>query len=173
MLRATIAAIALTLPSVASAESWAIGQEREVDEGTYMTLVAERDRWRVWRVETSYRVSCKAAKTPIGGGATEPAGYGDILTGNEPFIEINEFRGEPSARLRGRHGYGGKWRRPGERFWEDLIALKDLASADGETVEVVIETWRHPNLRIGLVNQEARIDMTGAKWATEQVLACS
>ena len=81
--------VALTLAStVAHAQGWVVGQEREVDEGVYARLVKPESGWRLWRFETKQGVTCKAVKSVKGQPHPVPVGVETVLFQGTPFIEI-------------------------------------------------------------------------------------
>lgn len=177
-----LTAAVMTLALQASS-AWVIGQEREVDQGTYITLQAEQDGWRIWRVDTKAGVECKAAKSSIGQAHAVPLGYKDALFGPAPRMEISAYMtfavpyGPPSElRLAqdwfGTHGYGQtQFRAVGERFFQSIAELKN--NREGlKVIEVNNVSYEYPAIYVGMSEVNAQFDLTGIDWAEAQVLSC-
>jgi hypothetical protein len=177
-----LAAAAMTLALQASS-AWVIGEEREVDQGTYMTLQAQQDGWRIWRIDTKAGVECKAAKSPIGRPHATPLGYRAALNGPSPRTEISAYipftlPNAPPSQLQvsqdwfGTHGYGEtQFRAVGERFFRSMNELR--SNREGlKIIEVNNVSWEYPAIHVGMSEVNARFDLTGIDWAEAQVLAC-
>src|SRR5262245_18557212 len=82
------AAITQSASSSAQATNWPIGQEREVDEGVYFTLLSSSNGWRIWKLETRSGLDCRAVKSAVGRPHPVPAGAGAVFTHGTPFIQI-------------------------------------------------------------------------------------
>jgi hypothetical protein len=176
---ATIAAAFLLQAS----GTWVIGEEQEVDQGTFMTWQSEQDGWRVWRIETRDGVECRAAKSASGLAPATPLGFGDALDGPPPRTEISAFvmsdylhmnptAPQLSQDWYGTHGFGTtQYRAPGERFFESINTLK--AKRTGlSLIEINNVSYEYPSIFRGRSELNATFDLTGIEWAEAQVLAC-
>lgn len=170
---AAVAALALFLAPLPQA--WAVGTEREVDEGVYMQIVAAERGWRVWRIETAGGVDCRAYKSAQGRPHPVPVGVKSMMarTGT-PFLEVywskglNKFYSEWHAvHYRGRATY----RTPGDRFWEE--DSPDPTAVTERVVEVVMKSWEYPEILVGYAEERARFDLSGIRWAQEAVQTCN
>ncbi len=176
------AAVVLAISSAfvsteASAQQWSVGIEREVDQGTYMKLVAADAGWRVWRIETRSEATCKAVKSARGRPHPAPLGLNAVMTGGTPFVEVARpwSRSQFSYNWHGRYsGFADVRYRPlGARFWESSSSLKFDASSIGEQpIEVAVETWEYPAISVGVIEEEAVFDFAGLAWAQQQVMEC-
>ncbi|GBF56417.1 hypothetical protein PbB2_00073 [Candidatus Phycosocius bacilliformis] len=181
-MNSSIAATALTLLLHASSP-WVIGQEREVDQGIYMTFQSEQDGWRIWRIDTKAGVECKAAKSAIGRPHATPLGYKDVLDGPAPRTEISAYMTfaipyGPPAELRLAQDWFGTYRSGetqfrgvGERFFRSMDELQTNRKGL-KIIEVNNVSWEYPALHLGMSEINAQFDLTGIDWAEAQVLAC-
>ncbi|HAC01590.1 MAG TPA: hypothetical protein DCF67_08995 [Brevundimonas sp.] len=169
-----IAAVVALALSFAQPQAWAVGTEREVDEGVYMKIVAAEQGWRVWRIETRGGVDCRAYKSAEGRRHPVPVGVRSMMarTGT-PFLEVfwseplNKFYSEwHTVHYRG----SGKYRVLGARFWEDHGP--DPESVTEQVIEVVAESWEYPNALVGYAEERARFDLAGIHWAKDAVRSC-
>ena len=171
------ALLLLVLPSAASATAypkWTVGQEREIDAGTYAKLLSQNAGWRVWRFETRSGVTCRAVKSAIGRIHPYPIGVGSKLVDGTPFIEADSYKqGSLSVTISGTWG-GGKWefRKPGARFWSSADTAMPVAEWDGQKIEVHIQTWEYDEILVGLSDERAIVDLTGAAAAVREVESC-
>lgn len=176
-------AAAATALFLQGSSAWAVGQEREVDQGVYMTLQAEQDGWRLWRIETASGVECRAAKSAVGQGHAAPAGYEEHLDGPVPRTEISAFvmptygltppaGPQVSQDWYGTHGFGTtQFRAPGDRFFRPIESLRTHRS--GLTlIEINNVSYEYPRIYHGRSELNATFDLTGIEWAEAQVLAC-
>lgn len=175
---------ALSLCSeAAAADNWPIGKEREVDEGTYMQVVAANMGWRIWRIETESGVFCKAVKSAKGQVHPEPLGVSDAMFKGKPFLEIWPNNKDGSLFFPGKFRYGWrttysgnvriKYRTPGSKFWEERTQVQ--FNADGmveQQFEIVLTSWEYPELYEGLAEQKGIFDFSGLSWAKSQVVIC-
>lgn len=167
----TIAALAAVIASDAKAQK--LGQEFEVDEGYYLTLVAEVSGWRIWRTETRDRISCKAIKSPLGQPHPRPSGDQDMFYGGTPFVQISRgFRDKASVDVRGQFGYHGQWRQAGARFWEEKLEYVDLALNDGRKIEINSVTYEYHAVRVGRVEESGVLDLKGFSTAMASLAEC-
>lgn len=170
MLISSALAVSLSL----LAQNWSVGVEREVSAGTYMQIVSAQHGWRVWRIETRSGVQCKAFKSSQGRPHPVPVGVGSMMDRRgTPFLEVffsdvtEKFYSEWHAvHYRGR----AKYRSLGARFWEE--GALDPTSATEEVVEVIMTSWEYPEILVGHAEERARMDLTGLRWAVEQVKSC-
>jgi len=169
--------IVATLLFALQTANWPIGTEREVDEGTYMQVLASQDGWRIWRTETSAGVYCRAVKSARGRPHPIPLGFHSALFRGTPFLEIGWNSYSSEMDFYWRTTYLGnveiKYRQPGARFWEH----RDNATFDphetGENViDVVLESWEYPELLVGKAEETATFDLDGLGWAEAEVAAC-
>lgn len=174
-------AILSAATSASASTQWRVGQEREVDEGYYMTLFSQSNGWSVWRTETQNGVSCKAVKAAEGFPQPIPVGVLDLLYRGTPFVTISQnveaFRRQGdrqalSVRLHGRwrSGHTREWRFPGERFWREPLASDDLV--EGQRIEVHVETWEYYSLLVGREDERGIIDLTGLDEALQSLVDC-
>lgn len=165
-----VLALALVQPQTA----WAVGVEREVDEGVYMRVVAAEQGWRVWRIETRDAVDCRAYKSAQGRRHPVPVGVGSMMArSGTPFLEVfwseplNRFYSEWHAvHYRGRV----KYRTPNERFWEE--SAPNPNTAEERVVEVVADSWEYPEILVGHAEEQATFDLAGLRWARTAVKEC-
>jgi hypothetical protein len=166
----------------AAADNWPIGKEREVDEGTYMQVVAANMGWRIWRIETKSGVDCKAVKSAKGQVHPEPLGVSSGMFKGKPFLEIWHNK-TPSQFFPEKFTYRWwtthsgsvriKYRTPGSKFWEERTQVK--FNADGiveQQFEIVLTSWEYPELYEGFAEQKGIFDFTGLSWAKSQVVIC-
>lgn len=146
-----------------------------------MTLFSQSNGWSIWRTETQHGSSCKAVKPAEGLPHPIPVGVSDSLYRGTPFVSIShDFEasrrrgGEQSlsVRLHGRwtSGHTREWRLPGERFWNERLAQKDLI--EGQRIEVHVETWEYYSILVGLENERGVIDLTGLNEAIQNLIEC-
>lgn len=163
--------------SAASAERWPIGVEREVDEGTYMQVVAVNSGWRIWRTEEKSGVYCKAVKSAKGRAHPEPIGVSSAMYKGTPFLEIFGGRGSEKLTYQWRTTYLSdvkiKYRTPGSEFWEERKNATFNADEIGEQqFEITLSSWEYPELYIGRSEETALFDLAGLSWAKDEVASC-
>lgn len=173
-----VAAIFVPFAAVASPESsWPIGVEREVDEGMYMSVVAQRFGWRIWRVEDMNGVSFRAVKSARGRPDPIPVGVGPSFFRGTPFLVVMLL---PSTSNKPEWYYSWKTvhlgdvrvqvRLPGERFWTQWKSSNmETDLFDEKAVELVAESWEYPALNSGRAEEQAVFDLVGITWAKEQL----
>lgn len=181
---AKIVVIASTFASIATAahsqSAWPVGVEREVDEGYYMKIAAERFGWRIWRVETENETSCKAMKSARGRPHPIPVGVGSEMFRGTPFLEMRPSISEGRVRQwrydwNTIHGgrVAAKVRLLGERFWTEWgPADINLDSFSERLIEIVVSSWEYPAALVGYAEEQAVFDLAGLGWAKEQVNSC-
>lgn len=177
----TIIAVSLALfASPALSRGWEIGQEREVDEGYYFTLLSSENGWRVWQIETREGTRCTAVKSVRGKPHPEPLGVADSFWKGTPYLVVtkgHEFPGMGRVwrfQLRGHFGSGEKAQlRPvGARFWSDWTNSQELAEYDGKQIEVAISTYEYPHSLVGGVHEKGILDLTGLSDVVQMVENC-
>lgn len=162
---------------LAAVESWPNGTEREVDEGTYMKVVATKLGWRIWRIETKSGVDCKAVKSAIGRSHPEPIGVSSIMFKGKPFLEIwwDNYSSKFTYHWWTVH-YGDvevKYRTAGSKFWEERNNGTFDADEIGEQqFELAISSWEYPELALGRAEEKAMFDLAGLPWAQTQMKIC-
>lgn len=172
------AIIALALLAVSSGvagtvyRQWAVGQEREIDEGVYATLYYQQAGWRVWRFETSARVWCKAIKSAAGKPHPVPVGVSDYMVGGTPSLVVTyqdqvrrEFKIEGAER-----DEKGEYRLAGKKFWTAIDS--DIADHDGATMDVHVESWEYPAIMVGLADEKGTISLAGMSAALSAAEKC-
>lgn len=174
LMMATAAALAAAGPSQ---QDWPVGVEREVDEGFYMQVFAADNGWRVWRTENRNGVFCKAVKPAQGRDHPTPIGVASFLTGGTPNVEISLSYDRRSFQYDWgttyRRGIRAKYRIPGERFWQDdLSGRTDLTHGAEQVIEVVVESYEYPSIRIGRAEEQGTIDLAGMGWAQTELRRC-
>lgn len=167
----------LAATAMLAAQDWSVGQEREVDAGVYMRLVAEERGWRVWRAETRSALRCKAVKATRGGAEPAPIGVGAFMYGTSPFVEvrINPLTRRPESEWRGQWigEPSVKYRFEGARFWEEPRSTTfDIAPLGERSIEVMVTTYQYPDINWGRSELTGVIDLAGREWAIAQVRAC-
>lgn len=171
-----IAVLGAALAAVpAYAQNWSIGQEREVDEGYYLKLLAVHNGWRLWRVETKSGISCMAIKSAVGRPHPQPVGVGAGFYGGTPFLIVNKgYKGNISYGWQGEHlsDERMKFRDLGARFWEEWKYDFDLSPWDGKRVEVNIVTYEYPAINVGRADETAIMDLTGLSAISKAVEQC-
>lgn len=172
MLVFALAAVLTVTPQ----QAWAVGTEREVDEGVYMKVVASEQGWRVWRIETRNGVDCRAYKSAQGRRHPVPVGVNSMMArSGTPFLEVywvpalSRYFSEWHTVHYG--GVRSKYRLPGARFWEETAP--DPSTVAEGSVEVVLTSWEYPEILVGHSEERATFDFTGIKWAMETVQACN
>jgi hypothetical protein len=161
-------------PTAAGAQPWAIGQEREVDEGFYVRLVTQQNGWRHWRIETRNEVSCQAIKSAEGRPHPIPLGVSAAFYRGTPFLTLSEISGRLSFGWQGANVLGErlKYRAIGERFWTDWVHDGDLMPFANSRLEVNIVTYQYPRIFAGRIEETAVINLTGLEEAARYVLNC-
>lgn len=156
---------------------WTIGEEREVDAGTYMRLTANQQGWRIWRVETRSGAHCLAVKSARGRPHPAPLGVGSAFWGGTPSIRISGLDRSRLTYSWQAHHLGRvrvKTRPIGARFWDDVSSYGETSPFSSEApVEVHLTSWEYPELLIGLSEETAVFDPVGISWAEEQLRACT
>lgn len=178
-LAAAISVIAILSHALAKAppsSAWTVGQEREVDEGWYAKLVYQANGWRLWRFETRQGVSCYLVKPANGRVQPYPLGVGNSFYQGTPRVQIY-YEGQKPTRvsLVGAESTSrAEWRMPGERFWTGWTweSYPDIAALDGKTIEVHVQGWEYPELRVGLSDERGLLNLTGAKVAMAAAEGC-
>lgn len=166
--------LALAAALVGTQDEWPIGQEREVDEGVYMQVVAARDGWRVWRVEARGGAECLAIKAARGLSPPVPLGFRWVMSREAPALLIK----------RGPFGIGftyswqasyfedvtAQYRLESERFWRygDFRA----AGIGEQPIEVNLTSYQYPAIRVGRAEDTGTIDLAGMSWAQGEVRQC-
>ena len=143
----------------AQTRPWSVGDEREVQAGSYLKLVSEVSGWRIWRETHSRGWGCSAVKPAEGARQPHPfssrAFYGSypalLVTHEDSAMRPNEPHG--------RWQILGQWPNPGtqevrivgERFYKARPEVYEAPSAwlpffayDGERVEVHVVSHRFP-----------------------------
>jgi len=162
----------------ASAQSsdWRMGQEREVDEGIYMTLMSSFDGWRIWKIETSSGLDCRAIKSAAGRPHPVPVGAGAVFYRGTPFIQIMKGYRAPYRFSWGTVHWGKvrvQYRKPGDRFWESMNENEDdLLHLDGEKIEIHLTSWEYPEILVGFAEEKAVIDFSGMSKAMKAMDQC-
>lgn len=175
-------ATALTLASApVFAAPWQIGQEREVDEGYYLTLLKSEHGWRLWQVETKDGTRCQAIKSAKGRPHPVPLGVAEHFTGGTPYLIVSkgnkgfaQFGRLHRFELKGRHGSGEgvQFRKPNDRFWTKWAYDLNLDDRDGQLIEVSITSWQYPHSRVGMASETGIIDLTGLAEMVKEVEGC-
>ncbi len=127
--------------------------------------------WSVWRFANG---TCTAVKGPPGS-RYRPLGVSDHFQGATPFVQISRRHG-----ARGGLGIGVearyvraqvRARAAGEKVFAPVTPAWPKRLEQGE-VELWSAGYLYPHIRYGLVEETARIDMTGAAEAKAAVAAC-
>lgn len=160
--------VALMAPGFSTAgtqNQWIVGVEREVEPGTYYSLVQQNNGWRLWRMERKSGIECIAVKPAVGRHHPDPyTAY--HFRGGTPFILIvfSKRFGE-SSNIRGRHGAIGALRQevraPGERFWTKWSPKISLDEITEDRLEVNVVSAEYPSILVGIDTERAIIDMKG------------
>lgn len=186
LVAATIA-IAWTVP--AAADQWSSGQEREVDEGYYMSVRATKDGWRIWQTETRDGTTCKAVKSAKGRPHPIPVGYAAALYKGTPFLTVlatGAWRSVDKYRFSWSTVHSGnaslQVRQPGDKFWlkgdggildpENVGTSFDPTSLGEGELEIVMSSYEYPTIYRGHVEEKAIFDTTGLAWAKGQLDLC-
>lgn len=152
---------------------WTINQEKEVDEGYYAKPVFSADGWRVWRFETEKGVTCNAVKSADGKASASPSGYKDSFEGPTPYVILSRGFGDRiSIDVRGKWGFGAKWRDVGARFWNDEISFNDLKVHENKIIQVHLETYQYPAIYRGLWIDDGVVDLAGLSGAVDALAKC-
>ncbi|WFL76867.1 hypothetical protein P7228_12810 [Altererythrobacter arenosus] len=164
----------------AFAQPWKVGDEREVDEGYYLTLLSSESGWRVWQIETREGIRCSAVKSAEGKPHPEPIGVADHFWRGTPYLVVSKGHQFGSLgriwrfRLQGVHGKGQKtqFRKVGDRFWTDWKHSLDLSPMAGERIEVAISSYEYPHSLVGGAHEKGVLDLDGLSKVVEAVEAC-
>ena len=157
-----------------AASNWAIGQEREVDEGYYLKLLKTQNGWQLWRIESKSEVECRAVKSAIGRPHPVPIGATVGFGTGEPFIvlywsshshSVNHFWEGPNF-----ENTRVEVRRIGQKFWDQ--ERKDAAYRDGDRLEVNIVSWEYPEIRVGYDETRGVFDLAGLEAMRTEVASC-
>lgn len=175
---ALLLAILISTPAFAAA--WKVGEEREVDEGYYFTLMSSENGWRTWQIETGEGTRCTAVKSVRGKPHPEPIGVGDHFWRGTPYLVVSKGHKFASMgrvgrfELKGRHGNGAKTqlRLVGNRFWSDWKHTQNLMEHDGKRIEVAISSYEYPHSLVGGVHEKGVLDLTGLSKVVEVVENC-
>lgn len=175
MKRTIIILALLTATSAATAtayQTWAVGQEREVDEGVYAKLYYQQAGWRVWRFQTSVRVWCKAIKSAVGKPHPYPIGVTDYMFGGTPNLVVTyQDQVRRQFKIEGAESdEKGEYRLPGQKFWSAIDAY--IEDHDGETVDVHVESWEYPELSVGLADERGTLSLIGMTAALSAAEKC-
>lgn len=168
-------ALASLVASPCAAQSWSIGQEREVDEGYYLKLLSTQNGWRIWQVDTKEGKSCRAIKSSAGRPHPNPVGVAAAFYGGTPFLTVYiGYQDKVSYGWQGAHLQGErvKFREPGARFWEEWKYDTDLAPWSGKKIELNIVTYEYPAIYEGRVEENAIFDLTGLDAAIAALRKC-
>jgi len=157
----------------AYAQSWPVGVEREVGAGTYMQVVEENNGWRLWRIEDRSGSTCRAIKSVRGQPHPIPVGSGVSWFRGTPFVSISRgFQNRAAVGIQGRYGYAGKWRQPGDRYWNDELAFADIEPLDGQLIEIYSETFEYPLIFVGHSVETGLLDLTGLSGIIDSLRRC-
>lgn len=167
------AALATVPAKSAIYRSWAVGQEREVDEGVYAKLVAQSNGWRLWQFETTTGKQCFAIKSAVGRPHPVPVGVSNFFTGGTPFLKLYSAYAKIYADLQGEHyrSTTNEFRAPGERFWAK-ISDETLSPLDGKTVDVHVISWEYREIMVGMADEKAKLSLAGLGSIKAQLLEC-
>tara|TARA_B100001105_G_scaffold227851_1_gene198617 strand:- start:408 stop:947 length:540 start_codon:yes stop_codon:yes gene_type:complete len=158
----------------AATSNWAIGQEREVDEGFYFKLLKVEAGWRLWRIETKDGVECRAVKSANGRPHPYPLGVSVNFFGGEPFIVLYK-----SDALGGvQHFWKGvdlsnksvQVRRLGEKFWHE--DTRQSVYSDGDKLEINIVSWEYPEIHVGYHETRGTFNFEGLDAMRKAVEDC-
>lgn len=161
-----VAIFAAAFCSLAAAPGhhWNIGQEREVDEGVYATLLTQKQGWWVWKFEDAEHTDCTAVKSARGTPAV-PMGVADYIAAAAPYLQVSQY-GWSNTPDQESWTLGGKWagradtkfRLPGERFWK---SGSELAPSDAKVLEVDVTTYEYPSVYVGRSEDHGFISLSG------------
>lgn len=169
--------VALMLASpAAEAQTWKIGQEREVQPGIYAKLFDQVGTWRIWRFENANGVSCAAALAPSGKAHPYPLDYG-YLVGTHPMLILDRSLRDPTVISWSATGRGGRqraeYRVVGDRFMKELSSLESPPSdLEGKSVEIVVTSWEYPAAFVGLYTDRGVFILDKLSQVSERTLAC-
>ena len=147
--------------SIPVRQNWAVGEEREVDEGIYFKLIKVEKGWRLWRLETRGGIECRAVKSARGKVHPIPIGAGAMFGFGEPYITIWKHRGKLLYSWKGVDFDNSmvQIRRAAAKFWDTDEG--DEVFADSDVVEVNISSWEYPDVRVGYHETKGVLDFTG------------
>lgn len=158
----------------ASRVSWAVGQEKEVDEGYFFTLAEIKAGWRLWRIETKSGVECRAVKSAVGRQHPIPLGFTVNFTQGEPFIVL--YWSDRDQKVV--HFWQGQdievsrvqTRMAGEKFWSD--ETRESSYADGAKLEVNVISWEYPKIYVGYHEARGAFDLSGLDAMKRSIEEC-
>ena len=174
--------IYLSIPSFAFAQSWPVGVEREVDQGTYMSVYASQNGWRIWRIETKDGVKCEAVKSTKGRPHPVPLGVGSSLCGGTPFLSIRQESRFGGQSYRLIHVWGAKHlnkvkvkiRKIGQKFWDEYdSSIVDMDLYAEQMIQVSVSSWEYPAIYVGFAEENANFDLNGIEAAKNMIKTCS
>ena len=168
--------ILVSLTANASAKgpikNWPVGVEREVDEGVYFTLLKSSGGWRLWKIETSSSVECRAVKSAKGNPHPIPIGAGAMFGLGEPFLVVWSY----DKKLR-YNWYGEtfensyvQFRTVGEKFWKKHS--KETEYESGSVIEVNVVGWEYPAVHAGYHEVYGVLDLSGLAQMEDEVAQC-
>jgi hypothetical protein len=166
-----------SLPTMAAVyTTWPVGLEREVDEGVYMSVVAQQDGWRIWKTETKSGFDCRAVKSAKGRTHPIPVGVGGALFGGTPYLGIyRDYKQQITYSWFTEH-YDKvriKIRQSDQKFWDEYDSRPDMAKYGEEIINVVASSWEYPEIYVGYVEEKAFFDLKGRGWAIDKVDECA
>ncbi len=156
--------------------SWPINVEREVDEGTYMSVYASFSGWRIWKTETKNGISCKAVKSAKGKPHPIPVGVNSALYRGTPFLTVLTGYKDRVVYSWSAEHYGNvsvKIRIPGEKFWDEYRSSSvDMQKYQEKRIEISLISWEYPEIYVGLSEQKGIFELIGIKKALSEIDKC-
>ena len=153
-------------------KAWVIGHEREVDEGVYFKLLMVKSGWRLWKIETSSSIECRAIKSAKGQPHPVPIGAGAMFGLGEPFFEVWSYDNKIRYNWHGEtfKNSNVQVRHVGEKFWSKHQNTTDYT--EGALVEVNVIGWEYPAVKAGYHESFGVIDMTGLDEMKQIISEC-
>lgn len=168
--RALVIAMAVWSAASASAQlqTWAVKEEQELRPGYYTKILAKKQGWVTFQVESREGITCYTAK-PQEGEDLPPPFKDSLLARDKALLQITLDPVDNEKLLwsiDGPHTGEAQYRVPGDRFMEtiDGLGVEDF-SKDGAVIEFRWEGWRYPRIYEGHAVVEGRFDLTGLQRA--------
>ena len=141
---------------------WIVGEERELEPGSYACLAAELEGWALWRFETASGPVFTATKAAEGKEPMIPLGRAQALWGGRPAILLHMTSGL-HASFRGTHlmETRAEYRVAGDRFMRPVEPRFDPVPFDGKRIEVVVTSMPGPRSFTKVARDSGIIDLAG------------
>ena len=141
---------------------WVVGEEREMEPGSYARFAAELEGWALWRFETASGPVFTGTKPAEGKEALAPLGRAQAVWGGCPAILLHLTSGL-HASFRGTHlmETRAEYRVAGDRFLQPVQPRFDPMPFDGKRIEVMVTSMPGPRSYTKVARDHGIIDLVG------------